>query len=96
MRAATCQACDRTFDSAHAWKIALTIWTFIKITPSTFADLEWKIVTTDFVADPEVTASIAPFESMRQNPAAASTELREEMGELVAQRAVNFGLAVIP
>jgi hypothetical protein len=52
-------------------------------------------MTTHFIADPEITASIAPFESMRQNPAAASTELREEMGEFVVQCPFNFGLAVV-
>ncbi len=95
MRAATGQTCDRTFDSAHPRKIALTIWTFIKITPSRFANWERKIMATYFIADPEITASIAPFGSMRQNPAAASTELREEMGEFVAQCPFNFGVAVI-
>jgi hypothetical protein len=32
---------------------------------------------------------------MRQNPAAATTELGEEMGEFVAKGPINFDLAVI-
>ena len=32
---------------------------------------------------------------MRQNPAAATTKLREKMGKFVAQGAINFDLAVI-
>ena len=95
MRAATCQACDRTFDSAHPRKIALTMWTFIEIMRSTFTNWERKIMTTHFIADPEITAGAAPFGSMRQNPAAATTELCEEMGEFVAQGPVNLDVAVV-
>ena len=95
MAAATCQACNRPFDSAHPRKIALTLWTFIEIMPSTFANWERKIMTTGLVADPEITAGAAPFGSMRQNPAAAATELCEEMGEFVAQGPVNLDFAVV-
>ena len=52
-------------------------------------------MTTHFIANPKITTSVAPFECMRQNPATASTELREKMGKLVAQCPFDFGLAVI-
>jgi hypothetical protein len=52
-------------------------------------------MTTHFIANPEITTSVTPFESMRQDPASASTELREEMGKFVAQCPFDFGLAVI-
>jgi len=95
MRAAACQACNRPFDSAHPRKIALTMWTFIEIMPSTFANWERKIMTTGFIADPEITAGAAPFGSMRQNPPPATTELCQEMGEFMAQGAVNLDGAMV-
>jgi hypothetical protein len=95
VRAATCQACNRTFNSAHTWKLTRTIRAFVEKPPGTFANWERKIMTTHFIANPKITTSIAPFECMRQNPATASTELREEMGKLVAQCPVDFGLPVI-
>jgi len=95
MRAATCQACNRTFDSAHTRKLAGTIRAFVEKPPSTLANWERKIVTTHLIADPEITAGAAPLLSMRQNPAAAITELGEEMGEFVAKGPANFDLAVI-
>jgi hypothetical protein len=52
-------------------------------------------MTTGFIADPEITAGGAPFGSMRQNPAAAATELCEEMGKFVAQCPFNFGRAIV-
>ena len=52
-------------------------------------------MTTDFVADSEIIASVTPLGAMRRDAAATSTKLREKVGEFVAQRPINFGLAVI-
>ncbi len=52
-------------------------------------------MTTGFIADPEITAGAAPFGSMRQNPPPATTELCQEMGEFMAQGAVNLDGAVV-
>jgi hypothetical protein len=65
MCAATYEACDHAPDSAHTSKLACTIRTFIDKPPGAFADWERQIVTTDFVADPEITASITPLWAMR-------------------------------
>jgi len=95
VRAATCQACNRTFNSAHTWELTRTIRAFVEKAPSTFANWERKVMTTHFIANSEITTSVTPFESMRQDPATTSTELREEMGKFVAQCPFDFGLAVI-
>ncbi len=95
MRAATCQACDRTFDSAHPRKLARAIRAFVEKPRSMHADWERKIVTTHLIADPEIKAGATPLQSMRQNPPAATTELGDEMSEFMAKGPVNFDFAVI-
>ena len=95
MRAATYETCDCAPDPAHAWKLARTARTFVDKPPGAFTDWERQIVTTGFVANPEITAGVTPFWTMRRDAAATSTKLREKMGEFVAQRAINFGLAII-
>ena len=65
MHAATYQTCDRVPDPAHAWKLARTIRTFVDEPPGAFADWERQIVTTDFVADSEIIASVTPLGAMR-------------------------------
>jgi hypothetical protein len=65
VRAAAYQACDRAPDPAHPWKRARTIRTFVDKSSGAFADWERQIVTTDFVADPQITTSVAPLWAMR-------------------------------
>jgi len=65
MHAATYQTCDRAPDPAHARKLAHTIRTFIDKSPGAFGHWERQIVTTDFVADPQITASVTPLWAMR-------------------------------
>ena len=65
MYAAAYQTCDRAPDRAHPWKLARTIRTFVDKPSGAFADWEWQIVTTDFVADPKITASVTPLWAMR-------------------------------
>ena len=47
-------------------------------------------VTSRFIADAEIVAGLAPFGSMRRNAAVAGAELREEVSQLVPQRAVDL------
>src|SRR6266545_1926386 len=68
MCAATGQTCNCTFNPTHARKIALAIWTPVKIA-----------------------ASLPPLNTMGQNPAPARTKLRQDMGQFVAQRLIDFG-----
>jgi hypothetical protein len=42
------------------------------------------------VANPQIAASLPPFNAMRQNPAPASTKLRQDMGQLVLQSSLDF------
>jgi len=91
MCAATGQTCNCTFNPTHARKIALAIWTPVKIAPSTFADWEWKIMTALLIANPKIAASLPPFSAMRQNPAPSRTKLRQDMRQLVLQRSLDFG-----
>ena len=65
MRATTCETCDCASGPAHPWKLARTIRTLVDKPPGAFADWERQIVTTDFVADSEITASITPLWAMR-------------------------------
>ena len=90
MRAATGQTCNRAFDPVHARKIAMAMWTAVKITPGTLTDWERQIMTAVLVANSEITASLPPFNAMRQNPAPTSAELGKEMGQLVAQSSIDF------
>jgi hypothetical protein len=50
-----------------------------------------KVMTPLLVANPQVVASLAPFNAMRQDPALASTKLSEKMRQLVSQRSLDFG-----
>jgi len=51
-------------------------------------------VTTRFPGDAEIGASSLPFRAVRRNPPAAGPKLREQMGQLVAQSAINFNFSV--
>ncbi|HZA37987.1 MAG TPA: hypothetical protein VE486_02490 [Candidatus Baltobacteraceae bacterium] len=90
MRATAGQTCHCAFDPTHARKIAPATWTPVKITPSTFADWEWEIMTALLVANSEIAASLQPFNTMRQNPAPAGTKLREDVGQLMSQSSLDF------
>jgi len=48
-------------------------------------------MTTRLILDAEVAAGLAPFRTMRWNTPATRSELREQMGQLVAQRAIDLG-----
>lgn len=48
-----------------------------------------------FVPDPEIAASLAPFFPVRVDPAPPRTRLRQQMRELVAERAIYLRRAVL-
>jgi hypothetical protein len=48
-----------------------------------------------FIRDSKVGTGAAPFQPVRRDAAAASARLREEMGQLMAQRAIDLRGAVI-
>ncbi len=51
-------------------------------------------MTTRFSGDVEIATRASPLRPMRCDSPAASAKLREQMRELVAQRAINFRVAV--
>ncbi len=91
MCTATGQTCNCTFNPTHARKIALAIWTPVKIAASTFADWEREIMTAPLIANPKIAASLPPLNTMGQNPAPARAKLGKDMGQFVAQRLIDFG-----
>ncbi|MEY2550436.1 MAG: hypothetical protein QOG12_580 [Verrucomicrobiota bacterium] len=48
-----------------------------------------------FVADAEIVAGATPFRAMRRDAPAASAKLGEQVGQLMAQGAIDFGGVVI-
>ena len=46
---------------------------------------------TRFVLDAEIAAGAAPLRAVRRNAPATRAELREQMGQLVAERAIDLG-----
>ena len=79
VRTAAGQTRDRASDSPRARKIDQTIWAAINKTPDAFMPREGEIVTTLFVADAEIVARRAPFQTVRQDAPPAGTKLREKV-----------------
>lgn len=52
-------------------------------------------MTTRFIRDPEIAASLAPFRAMRRDAATLYAKMRDEMGELMAQGAIDLGVSVL-
>jgi hypothetical protein len=48
-----------------------------------------------FVRDAEIAAGLAPLGAMGRNPAAPRAEPRQQVRQLMSQRAINFRLAMI-
>ena len=76
---------------SDARKLSLAIWAFIKNTPRPLRDCERQIVAARLVSDAKIAASISPFIAMwRDAPTAFFSELRQQMGELVSQGAIDL------
>ena len=91
MRAATRQTCDRPFDFAYASEIAPAIRATIDQTPRITLRRKWQSMTTLLVCDSQIATSLLPLKSMRWNPPPSFlSKLREDVSELVAQRAVDL------
>ena len=90
------ETCDRAANATHARKIFSATRTSVNKTRSIGFRWEGEIVTTDFVADSEVPASIAPFRAVRQDSASTFySKLREQMSQFVTQRSIDLLGAVI-
>jgi hypothetical protein len=95
MTAATLKARDGATDSTDARKITAAIWTSVKEPPSAVADWKRQLMACGFTNDSQLATGHPPFRAMRKNAAAASARLRDQMGQFVPQRAIDFRCAVI-
>ena len=48
-------------------------------------------MTARFIGDSEIMTRLSPLGAMRQDPAPTGTKLSEQMGQFMAQRAIDFG-----
>jgi hypothetical protein len=94
MSAATGQARDGAPDAPHPREILFTVWALVEITSRPRSAGEGQIVTTPFSCNGEIRAGLAPFRTVRRNSPASHAELREQMGQLVAKRAIDLGASV--
>lgn len=79
----------------HARKIFSTARTAIKESARPFLHGKGQRMTPRFIADTEIAAGLAPFGSVRRNTAVAGAELREEMRQLMPQRAIDLDRVVV-
>jgi len=84
------QASHRPFDPPDARKFLSAPRTAIEETPFSFLHRKRQRVATRFIRDTEVATGAAPFRTVRRNPSAAGAELRQQMGQLMAESAVDF------
>jgi hypothetical protein len=87
---ATSETRNRSANATNARKFLFAIRTTINVTRRVRFRRERQIVTTDFVADLQIAAGIAPFIAMRSDSASSNSKLREQMRQLVSQRAINL------
>jgi hypothetical protein len=94
MSATTSEAGGSPSQRTGARKIALATRTLVKVTAHLTPGWEGEIMTTRFARDPEIGAGSSPFWSVGRNAPPPGAKLREQMRQLVAQRAINLGVAV--
>lgn len=92
---AAIQAGHLPFDPADSRKIFAASGTAIQETPDTLPDWKRQSVTARFVRDAEVAAGLSPFSAVWRDAATPGSELREQMGQLVAQGALDFRGVVV-
>ena len=81
---------DCAVHAADSRKLSTTMRTAIDEPRGVSSRWKRKIMTTLLVANPEVVASLPPFNTVRWNPPPARAKLREDMGQFMAQCAVDF------
>jgi hypothetical protein len=86
---------DHAADAAHAREFLPTIRTPINKTRGVSFCRERQIVAARFVSNSQITAGIAPFDSMRSDSASPSAKLGEQMRELVSERTIDLVVPVI-
>jgi len=91
MCAAAGQARDGTAYPANARKFPAAIWAPINKSRRVSLCRKWEIMTARFISDSEIMTRLSPLGAMRQDPAPTGTKLSEQMGQFMAQRAIDFG-----
>ncbi len=92
--AATGQAGRGTPQRPGAREFPPAMRTAITIAARQAADGEGELMAARFPRDPEIGAGTPPIRSVRGEAAAAGAKLGQEMGQLVAQGAIDLGRAV--
>lgn len=87
---AAIQAGDRAPDSTDPGKRFSAAGALVKVTAGAALHRKRQRMRARFVADPQITAGLAPFGTVRRETAAARAKLGEEMREFVAQGAIDF------
>jgi len=91
MRAAAGQARDGTAYAADARKFLPAIWAPIHEARDVSSRREREIVTALFIRNSQIAASLPPLDTMWQDAAPSDAKLSKNMGQFMAQRAIDFG-----
>src|SRR5690242_11115455 len=88
--ATTGKARDGTAYPADARKFLSAIWAPINEARHVSSCWEREIVAALFIRDFQIATRLLPLLAMRKNPAPARAKLREDVGEFMPQRAIDF------
>ena len=94
MRAAAREARGRPLNQTRAREVTLAARALVKIAARLLPHWKGQRVTTRFPGDAEIATRASPLTSMRCDPPTASAKMREQMRQLVAQRAIDFRFAM--
>jgi hypothetical protein len=78
-------------EGLHAGENGRALWTGVEKFPGDSAALEGKVVAARFMRDSQIGTGFAPFLAMGLDAAAADAVVCEQMGEFMAERALNLG-----
>jgi hypothetical protein len=91
MFAAAGETGDCTAQAADSRKLLTTIRTAIDESRRVSFRREGKIMTALLVCDSQIDTRLPPFGAVRQNSASPGAKLSQNMGEFMAQSAIDFG-----
>jgi hypothetical protein len=84
------QAGDCTANAPDPGKLALAITATINETTCDAARRQWQFVAGALAFEPKFPAGPAPFRAVWEDSTPASSELGQQMSQLVTERAVNL------
>lgn len=95
VRPAARKAGNGSSGPADARKFLFAIRTTINVARRINFRRERQIVISRFVSDSQIATRLTPFRAVRRDASSTDTELREQMRQLVSQRALDLIVAVI-